>query len=140
MVSIVPGLFQFSSPGTTGPRDHGAFKVSRSCPVWSRDLPGTSRDKITFFFVHLCIKSFQCRKKIDTLPFHKFFLLFDFTCIPCIPKDWWFNQNKSKPGKSIIKEKYQYLHQDLLNIKRCVCFLEKYLKNLRKGDHRKLEK
>ena len=46
-VSIVPGLFQFSSPGTfpifksrdfwtslvPGPRDLGTFKVSRSCPV-----------------------------------------------------------------------------------------------------------
>ena len=27
-----------------GPQDHGTFKVSRSCPVPSRDLPGTSRD------------------------------------------------------------------------------------------------
>ena len=27
-----------------GPQDHGTFKVSRSCPFPSRDLPGTSRD------------------------------------------------------------------------------------------------
>ena len=27
-----------------GPQDHGTFKVSRSCPVPSRDLSGTSRD------------------------------------------------------------------------------------------------
>ena len=49
-VSIVPGLFQFSSPGTfwtslvPGPRDHGTFRVSRSRPVKCRDLPGMSRD------------------------------------------------------------------------------------------------
>ena len=68
--SIFPELFQFSSPGTFGlvkSRDHGTTGPSRSLgPVLSGPgtfpgLPGTSRDKITFFFVHLCIKSFQCR-------------------------------------------------------------------------------
>ena len=58
-VSIVPGLFQFSSPGTFGllfsppdhettrPRDHKTTGPRTSCPGTSRDvpgLPGTSQD------------------------------------------------------------------------------------------------
>ena len=34
----------FFSSGTTGPQAHRTFKVSRSCPVLSQDLPGTSQD------------------------------------------------------------------------------------------------
>ena len=67
-VSIVPGLFQFSSPGTFGlvkSRDHGTTGPSRSLgPVLSGPgtfpgRPGKSRDKITLYIYAL--KSFQCR-------------------------------------------------------------------------------
>ena len=44
-----PGTFKksprdFWTSLVPGPQDHGTFRVSRSCPVPSRDLPGTSRD------------------------------------------------------------------------------------------------
>ena len=39
----VPGLLDLLSPGTKGPWDLQGIQVL-SCPVLSRDLPGTSRD------------------------------------------------------------------------------------------------
>ena len=72
-VSIVPGLFQFLSPGTFGlvqSRDHGTTGPSRSLgPVLSspgtQDLlvpgvPGPSRDQIIFCYCIFCLIFLFC--------------------------------------------------------------------------------
>ena len=91
-VGIFPGTFpifksrDFWTSLVPGQQDHGTFKVSRSCPVLSRDLgplvpglPGTSRD----LFGRLLVK----KKSIQRYMFFyfcKFFLakLSIFDCEP----------------------------------------------------------
>ena len=60
-----PGTFKksprdFWTSLVPGPRDHGTFRVSRSCPVPSRDLPGTSRDG-TVLLESLLLRSLRSR-------------------------------------------------------------------------------
>ena len=52
----VPGLLDFFSPGTTGPRDLQGLQVP-SChvPGPSRDVPGRPGGTKSIFFAHLCI-------------------------------------------------------------------------------------
>ena len=74
----VPGLLDFFSPGTTGPRDLQGLQVlsclvpgpRTSCPGTSRDVPGQNH------FPLFALKVFSAGKKSTffTLPFHTFFL------------------------------------------------------------------
>ena len=77
IVGIFPGTFlifksrDFWTSLVPGPRDHGTFKVSRSCPVFSRDLgplvpglPGMSQDLIERLF-----EKKSCKKSIPRCMF-----------------------------------------------------------------------
>ena len=77
----VPGLLDFFSPGTMGPRDlQGLQVLSPGRPGTFPGLPGTSRDQKTLCFctfLHFFLLLLQKKKRLSTLYYHTSFPLLD---------------------------------------------------------------